>query len=616
MSERIGFEIDTSADTKALNDFIQALANLQKSGGTLAEALSGLAGASSEGEEAFDRMQQAAKEALTPMEEYARQVSGTMQPMVTTVDGASKSIGGLTKLIYDDTNALKEVSEPADKFDASLSAMDEYAARATESLAGVDKNAGEMGQTLEEAGNKGSGGVEKLLGRFLSVGVAIGTARKFAQEFGEAVKKAAEQGDADAQRLVDGADRVGAAWERIKVERAALAAKNGLADLAEVSAQIAEGGDLTEVNDQLEQLEMHNNPISGIGGLAGLIHDIGEAYDWLHEKITGVSDDVPAAIRPMDGLAKVASGVASEIVRSTDAMAQSQADLAEMTAANAGKITPYWQELDKERAAAEAANDPERKLWEALVLHGQAAEMSAEQHRELRDALEQERQAAEDARLAQLDGVLAISEYGREMDETFAEAKKEGVQLTADEMDRLVKGLFDAASEAEDLGKKVPLAQVDDLKTRAGNLKTTLDTMALTNAEREALLQYLDMVNEKLLAAESRARNAALGIGSMTPGGGAGMAPGGATAPGAGSNDVRMALGGTIEEPIRGLGMRTGRRYLLGESGVEDVVPRRNGQPAAGRTTNNYISIPGGRRGRREERDLLRRLVRELNWSR
>lgn len=182
--------------------------------------------------------------------------------------------------------------------------------------------------------------------------------------------------------------------------------------------------------------------------------------------------------------------------------------------------------------------------------------------------LQDQRQAVEDLKLSQLDGILAIAAHGRAMDEAFAEAHREGVKLSAEEITRLTKGLFDAAGEAVALGKSIPLAEVDNLQDSSENLRKAIAGMSGTDAEKAALLAYLDLANEKLAAAESHARNASLGIGAV------GVAPNAPPEGTTAAGDVQMAGGGTIAEPVVGRGLNTGRRYMFGEGGtVEEVRP-------------------------------------------
>jgi phage-related minor tail protein len=48
---------------------------------------------------------------------------------------------------------------------------------------------------------------------------------------------------------------------------------------------------------------------------------------------------------------------------------------------------------------------------------------------------------------------------------------------------------------------------------------------------------------------------------------------------------VPLAEGGIINEPVSGLGLRTGTRYLIGEAGPEAVIPL-NGMGGSGVTVN------------------------------
>ncbi len=456
----------------------------------------------------------------TAAQEGAGQATSALAPMETTVNGVSKSVGGLSRLIYEDTNALKEAAGPADKFDASLSNMDKYAAQAAGSLDGVDKNAGEVAQAVEEAGGAiedGSSKLDGLVKRFLGFQMITRLAQLGIRQVGESMKRMAEEGDPQAIATQEAMNRAGEAMQKV--------ADAMISDLLPILEKVAywfeehaTGWDRYTKN-QRSYAQATVQAAEAAAQQDKVMSAASQRREyWLRKEAEAQIRSNVAAAERLTGLAKDAE--AQDAFMKATAGATSAADLSAMA-------------LGRHTLAAASS--------------GEAAKLSAEEHLALRDALNEERRAAEEARLAELEGVLAIAEYGRQMDETFAEANKEKVKLTADQVNELVRGLFNAASEADQLGKNVPLAQVDDLKTRAGKLKTELDNMALTDAEREVLLQYLDLINEKLAAAESRARNAAAAVSGMggIPGGGGGMSPGGSgSAPTPGGGQIINAAGG------------------------------------------------------------------------
>jgi phage-related minor tail protein len=58
-----------------------------------------------------------------------------------------------------------------------------------------------------------------------------------------------------------------------------------------------------------------------------------------------------------------------------------------------------------------------------------------------------------------------------------------------------------------------------------------------------------------------------------------------------------MAKGGIIDEPVMGVGARTGREYLIGEAGPEAVVPLSGGKGA--------MPAPGGGVGRQVSQTFI-----------
>lgn len=71
-----------------------------------------------------------------------------------------------------------------------------------------------------------------------------------------------------------------------------------------------------------------------------------------------------------------------------------------------------------------------------------------------------------------------------------------------------------------------------------------------------------------------------------------------------------MAKGGIINEPIKGIGQRTGQSYLLGEAGSEAVIPMSKMGGMGGTTTVN-ISI-GNMSGNANDLNKLRSTILEV----
>ena len=73
--------------------------------------------------------------------------------------------------------------------------------------------------------------------------------------------------------------------------------------------------------------------------------------------------------------------------------------------------------------------------------------------------------------------------------------------------------------------------------------------------------------------------------------------------------DLRMAGGGIINEPVSGIGQRSGKSYLLGEAGREMVVPMSRSGGIGGTTVN--ISI-GNMSGNANDLNKLRSTILEV----
>lgn len=335
-------------------------------------------------------------------------------------------------------------------------------------------------------------------------------------EFQESIARLAEAGDKDAQRLQDSLGR----------------------------AQ----GNMQRAQDNIAK------------GLAPTLDEAADSFNQLTEKTSSFSQ-ILAILDPRNS------------IEDLQEMGRAAAETAELM----GGLGRGVGEL---LAATGPAEDIQGDLAKAERDAGLAARTAALDHDALRKSLDDERKAAEDARLAMLDGQLAIAEFGRTMDETLSEAAEENIQPTVDTVQDLVTGLFDAALNAEELGKAVPLSQVEDLKLRSGDLTALLAQMDVPPEVKAALLAYLDLINEKLAAAESRARNAAAAMAAAPVPGGGPPSMGGGGGAGPSGEQINLQSGGTISEPIVGRGLHTGRRYNLGEGGtVEDVVPRGSGGP-------------------------------------
>ncbi len=509
------------------------------------------------------------------------QLSGQLDTPIEKVEDLGEAAGNAAPQLQDTAGALGNVKEEAGQIQQPV----QDAGQAAE----------ETGTKMEKAGERGALSFGKIRSALAAAGVLVALREigRLVQFVGDSFNRMAEQGNPAAVAWKESADKAKEAINKLtdsitsKLLPATTEANNDFAEMADTLRTqtipaISDGFDeaTNKVQNFMDNLirqmpgkELEQEFQNFLDQLESDFDKVGDFFapmkeasqkqnDWLKEQWGTFADWFRKT---------VGDQIAADFARAFPS--SSEVDLGVFT--NAGTAignmvaqAPGMGDLaDRADIAALALG----RVGTAAESSGQAATLSAEGHLQLRDALQKERQAAEDARIAQLEGSLAIAEYGRQMDQAFAQANAEGVGITADQMDNLVRGLFNAASEAEDLGKKVPLDQVSDLKGRSEQLKSALDSMALTDEERQALLLYLDMINEKLAAAESRARNAAAAVGGIAPaaGGGGGMAPGGggggAGAPG-GSGGTWNAIGGGSQ----GGAGRGGRG--VGQGGSGDIV--------------------------------------------
>jgi len=79
-----------------------------------------------------------------------------------------------------------------------------------------------------------------------------------------------------------------------------------------------------------------------------------------------------------------------------------------------------------------------------------------------------------------------------------------------------------------------------------------------------------------------------------------------------GATLIKMAKGGIINEPILGLGQRTGNQYLMGENGPETITPGSNTSVAnGGNTFNITINASGVGDVERQLKPVILRMLKE-----
>lgn len=156
------------------------------------------------------------------------------------------------------------------------------------------------------------------------------------------------------------------------------------------------------------------------------------------------------------------------------------------------------------------------------------------------------------------------------------------------EFDRMKKGIGDITA---DVVKTLTTGFVNAMVAVGGALASGEDGWeAFKESAKDTIASILEMLAQQL---------AVFAVMALIPGptfnpAGAALAFAGAAAAGLAAGVVRaMAGGGTIAEPVVGMGLTTGAGYLLGERGPERVVPFGGGEAEAVVSTPLIIQIDG-----------------------
>jgi hypothetical protein len=234
---------------------------------------------------------------------------------------------------------------------------------------------------------------------------------------------------------------------------------------------------------------------------------------------------------------------------------------------------------DRYNAMAEAAGltiQPVAAMDNALSLAGRNAVLTAQQMQGVVAAQWAEVEAANQLALATASADIGIYLAGQAIDTALAE----NAPLTVEQFNSLAAALYSSTQNAQELGEQLPEEALQRAREKANNLRDALGLMNVPPDVAAQLLNILGQIESNLndIGAAADYVNGRLG-GMPVPGGGA---------PGPGGNEnVPMAEGGKITEPIFGRGLRSGRGYTIGEAGPEWVVP----QDKMGNTTNNYFNL-------------------------
>ncbi len=622
MSERVGFEIATEADVKALDNFIRTLASLQESGGTLAEALSDMAGASKEGEESFGRLQQA----LTEVKRQEEDVEPAQRMMKALQDARARGEDLTTAL-----NRLRE--EGGADFDA------------------LQKSAEEAAEGMEEAGSQSGSSFDGLLQKLPGFDTALRWIKTGLREVGqiatESFKRMAEEGDPAAIALQQSFANTNKEVDELidSITRGLVPAATEASDDFGEMARTLRTQTIPAIQDANEKADnfiealvekLGMDPKELEEGFPAFFDQLGNDADWIQQqwdKLKGPtpnSDDIDLWEKfwdTVDPKGKVAQDWAKfklgfmlnvePTERETQALREQGAQYG-ILQEQIGRMPQYHHNVaialadENEERRRAALSEFAQQMMAAKEATDQAA-FAAQQ-----DALAREWEASAIAGVAEREGELTRMHSSaiiggqmtvEQVNAAIAAWKEEGT-VSLQSLNQQMSALDQAILKYQATGESMPTTQADEMRTSIDQLMQVMLAMSPDEATKQALLDWFVQMKldlDGVTSSANAASGAVSGVGGVRPGGSASPAPGA-------SGDMQMAAGGTITEPIRGLGLRTGRRYLLGEDGDEDVVPRRNGRSMVGNTVNNNINISSGRGGRREDRRMIRQLVRELNW--
>lgn len=408
-----------------------------------------------------------------------------------------------------------------------------------------------MGQELEQAFDAGTSAAQEMAGAASAAGQSMSNAADSAGEVGEEMAKAGDKGGKAAQSLK----------QLFSFEKVLQIGRKAVQMFSESLTRLAEQGDKDAIALQASLERTGNNMQRAqdniVRGLAPTLNTAASSFNTLTEKTTSFGQ-ILAILDPRNSI---------EDLRD---MGQAAQESAAMFGGIGGAVA---EQLGTAAPTAVIMDDLARANREA----GNAARAAAFDAAAFRAELDGQRQAAQDAAYALQDNELALYNYSQAFESSFSDAQEQALQGNVSAMFDLARGLRDAATTADDMGGKLPVDRVTTLQQQAQLARDAVASMSLTEADRQLLLSFLEEAEGHLAAAASEARNAAAATAAI------GAAAGGG-APG-GNEPIANAAGGTLWEPVVGVGQESGRTYIMGEAGPEAVTPLTRGANMGGPTS-------------------------------